>query len=172
MLGIVRNVRPSYKYAIGNREIVGPSWTVRDQYYDRVEHPLPPITFREPTAEVLAIREKEKGDWKNLTIEEKKTLYRHNFCQTFEEMEAPRYEGRRIFGKVLQLFMLPLCFYAIVKQTLFPPMPDTMSDQGKKNVVRFYIDARVEPQPGGISSYWDYEKNEWKSKPYLLMKNK
>lgn len=172
MLGIVRNVRPSYKYFIGNREVVGPSWTTKDLYYDRVEHPLPPITFREPTQEVMALREKEKGDWKKLTIDEKKTLYRHNFCQTMAEMEAPRYETRRVVGAALTLMMLPICLYAIVKKTLFPPLPDTLSDQGKKNIVRFYIDARVEPQEGGISSYWDYEKQQWKSKPYLLMKNK
>ena len=35
------------------------------------------------------LREKEKGDWKKLTVEEKKTLYRASFCQTFAEMEAP-----------------------------------------------------------------------------------
>ena len=35
-----------------------------------------------------ALREKEKGDWKKLTLEEKKTLYRASFCQTFAEMEA------------------------------------------------------------------------------------
>lgn len=172
MLGIIRNVRPSYKYSIGNREIVGPSWTARDQYYDHIESPLPPITFREATAEVLALREKEKGDWKNMTIEEKKTLYRHNFCQTVAEMEAPRYEGRRIFGEFLKYCMIPLSIYAIIRVTLFPPLPETLSDQGKKNLVRFYIDSRAEPQEGGVSSYWDYEKNQWKSKPFLLMKSK
>jgi hypothetical protein len=30
------------------------------------------IRFRKPDAEFRALREKEKGDWKNLTMEEKK----------------------------------------------------------------------------------------------------
>lgn len=45
-----------------------------------------------------ALREKEKGDWKKLSIEEKKTLYRASFRQTFSEIEAPTGEWKGILG--------------------------------------------------------------------------
>lgn len=32
--------------------------------------------FREDTPEILKVKEKEKGDWKKLSVEEKKLLYR------------------------------------------------------------------------------------------------
>ena len=48
-----------------------------------------------------ALREKEKGDWKKLTIEEKKALYRHTFCQTFAEFDAPDPEWKWIVGWTL-----------------------------------------------------------------------
>lgn len=41
-----------------------------------------------------ALREKEKGDWKKLSIHEKKALYRASFCQTFEEFKAPTGEWK------------------------------------------------------------------------------
>lgn len=45
-----------------------------------------------------ALREKEKGDWKKLSIEEKKCLYRASFRQTFSEMQAPTGEWKAQIG--------------------------------------------------------------------------
>jgi hypothetical protein len=42
--------------------------------------------FQEDSAEILKLREKEKGDWKKMTIAEKKALYRASFCQTIAEV--------------------------------------------------------------------------------------
>ena len=39
--------------------------------------------------EIIVLKEKEKGDWKKLTKEEKKVLYRASFCQIIIEVEAP-----------------------------------------------------------------------------------
>lgn len=45
-----------------------------------------------------ALREKEKGDWKKLSLDEKKQLYRASFCQTLVEVEAPTGEWKAVFG--------------------------------------------------------------------------
>ena len=45
--------------------------------------------FREDSPEILKLREKVKGDWKKLTIAEKKVLYRASFCQTIAEVTNP-----------------------------------------------------------------------------------
>jgi cytochrome c oxidase subunit 4 len=47
---------------------------------------------------VQALREKEKGDWKKLSVQEKKALYRATFCQTFSEMKHPTGEFKMYFG--------------------------------------------------------------------------
>ena len=172
MLSAHRVARPLYRLKIGNREVVGPSVIGQDEYFDRIDQPCPPIRFKEPTDEIIALREKEKGSWKALTIDEKKKLYRYSFCQTFKEMEAPNCEGRKIVGTVMMLISVPLILYTIAKNTVFPPLPDSLSDAGKKKLIRWYIDSRTDPMDGGISSKWDYEKNEWKEKPYLLMRSK
>lgn len=44
------------------------------------------------------MREKEKGEWKNLTLDEKKQLYRASFRLTYAEMEAPSGRWKSYFG--------------------------------------------------------------------------
>lgn len=164
--------KPAYRLRIGNREVVGPHPSGANIYSDRIDVPCPAIRFKKPCPEFTALREKELGSWRNLTIDEKKKLYRFSFCQTFKEMEAPTCEGRRIMGTILMFLCFPILLYACAKATVFPPLPDSLSDQGKKQVVRWYIETKADPLDGGISGKWDYEKNQWKEKPYLLMKNK
>lgn len=61
---------------IGNREIVGFGLNGQPVYIDAHDFPFPAIRWKEPTSEINALREKEKGDWNALTCEEKKALYR------------------------------------------------------------------------------------------------
>ena len=42
-------------------------------YCDFCDIPFPAVRFRENDPEILALRKKAEGDWKNLTSEEKKT---------------------------------------------------------------------------------------------------
>jgi cytochrome c oxidase subunit 4 len=62
-----------------------------------------------------ALREKEKGDWKKLSIQEKKDLYRASFRQTFSEMEAPTGEWKGIIGMTLVLISSGLWLYLYFK---------------------------------------------------------
>merc|ERR1712113_995237 len=66
---------PHRDVTIGNREIVGFGINGKSIYQDDVHVPFPSIRFKERTN--VKLLEKEKGDWKKLTIEEKKDLYRH-----------------------------------------------------------------------------------------------
>jgi hypothetical protein len=58
---------------IGKREVVGFGTNGSYSYIDRADYPLPAIRFREDDAQLQVLRQKEKGDWNALTIEEKKT---------------------------------------------------------------------------------------------------
>lgn len=63
------------------------------------------------------MREKEKGDWKNLTVDEKKQLYRASFRLTFAEINAPSGRYKSYFGwamlwQALALWLFMAFYYA------------------------------------------------------------
>merc|ERR1712241_500098 len=59
------------KVDIGKREVVGYGVNGEESYMDDISFPFPAIRFKEDSAEIAMLREKEKGDWKKLTLEEK-----------------------------------------------------------------------------------------------------
>jgi cytochrome c oxidase subunit 4 len=61
------------------------------------------------------LREKEKGDWKKLSIEDKKALYRASFCQTYAEMKAPTGEWKGILGVTLIAISSAFWIYILAK---------------------------------------------------------
>jgi len=62
-----------------------------------------------------ALREKEKGDWKKLTLAEKKALYRASFAQTLVETEAPTGEWKKQAGIAFVLISIGLWGYMALK---------------------------------------------------------
>ncbi|KAF2905447.1 hypothetical protein ILUMI_00731 [Ignelater luminosus] len=100
---------------------------------------------------LVALREKEKGDWKKLTIEEKKALYRASFCQTYSEFTAPTGEWKSIIGCTLFLSALGVWLYIFLK----------LFEESKRAQLKRMIDLQVNPIEG-IASQWDYEKDDWK----------
>lgn len=65
---------------IGTREVVGYGMNGSYMYGDRLDYPYPSIRFREIKGDLIQLKEKEKGDWKNLTKEEIKTRkYRYSY---------------------------------------------------------------------------------------------
>lgn len=102
---------------IGSREVVGHGWNGQASYVDRVDYPMPAVRFRENTPEIKALREKEKADWKKLSVEEKKALYRASFCQTFSEMKAPSGEWKKHLG--ITFIMISLGIWGSILMHLF-----------------------------------------------------
>ncbi|XP_046666047.1 cytochrome c oxidase subunit 4 isoform 1, mitochondrial-like [Homalodisca vitripennis] len=147
---------------IGNREVVGFGFNGAANYVDRADFPLPAIRFKTVTPDIQALREKEKGDWKKLTLEEKKQLYRASFCQTFAEMDAPTGEWKTITGCTLFFMSLALWVFMGMKLFVYPKeLPPTFSEERQQAQLQRMIDISVNPVEG-ISSHWDYEKNDWK----------
>jgi hypothetical protein len=62
---------------IGNREIVGYGLKGKPEYFDMVMFPCPSIRWEADVPEIAELRKKEKGDWKQLSVEDKK---RCKFC--------------------------------------------------------------------------------------------
>ncbi|XP_046740044.1 cytochrome c oxidase subunit 4 isoform 1, mitochondrial-like [Diprion similis] len=118
-----------YKEKIGNREVVCYGVNGDPNYIDRVDYPMPAIRFREPTADIQALREKERGDWKKLSIDEKKALYRASFCQTFAEINAPTGEWKSIVGWALFGSSLALWMFMYLRKYVYPPLPITLDEE-------------------------------------------
>ncbi|XP_054267061.1 uncharacterized protein LOC128989214 [Macrosteles quadrilineatus] len=110
-----------------------------------------------------ALREKEKGDWKSLSIDEKKCLYRASFCQTFAEMEAPTGEWKSIIGCTLGFVSIAIWIAMFIKKFVLPPLPPTMEVERQQAQLQRMIDMSVNPVEG-LASNWDYEKGDWKKR--------
>ncbi|KAL1488035.1 hypothetical protein ABEB36_015408 [Hypothenemus hampei] len=146
---------------LGKREIVGYGYNGEPNYVDRVDFPLPAIRWKEPNADILALREKEKGDWKQLSIEEKKALYRASFRQTFAEFKAPTGEWKGTIGMTLVIVSLAIWTFFGLKTFVYPPLPDSFKPENRAAQLRRIIDLQMNPVEG-IASKWDYEKDDWK----------
>lgn len=147
---------------IGKREIVGHGWNGTACYADRTDYPMPAVRFREDTPEICALREKEKGDWKKLSLEEKKALYRASFCQTFSEMKAGDGQWKMHVGMVC-LFASAAIFVALLMNIyVYDEMPVTFDEEHQKAQLKRMIALEVNPVTG-LTSKWDYENNRWKN---------
>jgi len=150
------------KILIGKREVVGFGTAGEATYMDLVMNPFPAIRFKEDVGEIAALRTKEQGDWKKMTKEEKKTLYRASFCQTLAEVRAPTGEWKSILGIVLMGISGAFVCYVWLKTFVYQPLPETITDPEKQKAqIERFITMRVNPIEG-LTSKYDYEKGRWK----------
>jgi len=148
---------------IGDREIVGWGINGSESYIDRPDFPYPAIRWKSPNAPgVPELRQKELGDWKALSMDEKKALYRASFCQTFPEfLNHRKGEWKLWFGTAIGFLSLALWLWFFCKLYVYKPLPSSFSEEGKLATLRYEIAIRKDPVTG-IASRWDYEKDQWK----------
>ncbi|XP_062500642.1 cytochrome c oxidase subunit 4 isoform 2, mitochondrial-like [Corticium candelabrum] len=84
------------------------------------------------TTELKALREKAKGPWKNLTNEEKITLYRASFPQSFAEIKAPTGEWKKVLAGTLIGVATGVGLFAFLKSTVGPTPPHTLTEEWQK----------------------------------------
>merc|ERR1712066_283187 len=153
---------PLTKVNIGKREVVGYGSNGEATYIDSVMHPFPAIRFKEDTGDIAKLREKEKGDWKKMTVEEKKALYRASFCQTLAEVEAPTGEWKSIIGLTLLGVSIGGRGHLWMKAFVYGELPESITDEERmKAQIERMIAMRANPVEGLTSNY-DYEKGRWK----------
>ncbi|XP_037085706.1 cytochrome c oxidase subunit 4 isoform 1, mitochondrial-like [Pollicipes pollicipes] len=147
----------------GSREVLGYGFNGEPNYMDRVDFPIPAVRFKEDTAGIKVLREKEKGDWKKLTPEEVQELYRATFCKSFAEIQAPTGEWKLVLGGTLVACSIAVWIYLWMKVFVYDQLPDTITNPSKMEAqVQRMIDLRMNPVEG-IGSKWDYEKGQWKN---------
>merc|ERR1712018_901547 len=154
------------KVDIGKREIVGFGYNGEESYLDDVAYPFPSIRFKEDTPRILQLKEKEKGDWKKMTLEEKKELYRASFCQTLVEVKAPTGDWKGIMGLSMAIIAMGMWAYVWMAKYVYGPLPSSMTDpEHQKGQIQMMINMGVGRADGGFASHYDYENNRWKSMP-------
>jgi len=161
-----KQIYPHKDVNIGNREIVGFGINGKSIYSDDVHVPFPSIRFQERTN--LKLLEKEKGDWKKLTIEEKKALYRQTFCNTFAEINEPIHHqgatiGQGIWATVFIIYGYVAFYVWLYREDRGKAPPDSPwnTDEWLAANVQKMLDMENQPITG-IASCWDYEKGGWK----------
>ena len=146
---------------IGKREIVGHGWNGSACYADRVDYPMPSIRFREVNKEIEVLRQKEKQDWRKMSVQEKKALYRASFCQTFAEMKAPTGEWKMHIGVAMIFSSLAIWIALLMNMFVYDEMPVTFDEDRQKAQLKRMLDLEMNPVTG-LSSKWDYENKKWK----------
>ena len=149
------------QFAAG-REWIGPGHNGDLTYADRMDHWWPALRFQRETPEIKKLREKEKGDWKSLSIDDKKKLYRFNFCQTLAEVEAHEY----LYWKA---GWIPFFIVGVVtilgewynERFLEDDCCRTFSNEWAEAFMERQLVLMSEPVTGW-SSNWDYENGKWR----------
>ncbi|KAH8287236.1 hypothetical protein KR054_004703 [Drosophila jambulina] len=149
------------RYMVGDREVVGYGINGRPIYFDRSDFPFPAIRYRTVTPELCAIREKELGDWKKLSLEDKKQLYRYSFCQTFAEFQYFSPDWKLALGLPLWLVAIACGITLFLRTTMYTKTPDTFEEDRRSAQLRRMIQLQMNPITG-VSSKWCYDTNKWK----------
>ncbi|WKX89406.1 hypothetical protein Q1695_008790 [Nippostrongylus brasiliensis] len=143
------------------REYVGFGVSGDNIYSDRLDYWYPAIRFRKEDDIISPIRKKELGDWKNLTNEEKKLLYRYSFKQTLAEFEAPSGYWKVIASAVLCVISLATLYSVFLNVYVFPEIPPTLSNEYKEAAVKRAL-VLEKGNFLGAPKYYDYENKKWK----------
>ncbi|KAG8567277.1 hypothetical protein GDO81_013557 [Engystomops pustulosus] len=131
-------------------------------YFDHRTLPLPDIPFHDSlSSQETALKEKEKGPWKQLSLEDKIALYHIKFNLTYAELNKPSNEWKTVFGAIFFFFGITGLIVWWQRLHVFPELPHTLKEEWIEKQIQRMLDMRVGPIEG-FSSNWDYEKNEWK----------
>ncbi|CAD5210108.1 unnamed protein product [Bursaphelenchus xylophilus] len=140
---------------------VGHGVSGEPSYFDRLDYWYPAIRFRKEDDVITPLRSKEQGDWKNLSLEEKKTLYRYSFRQTLAEFEAPSGYWKVITALSFFVIGCATLYATFLNHFVYPELPPTFQNEFKEAE----IERNLVLQKGqflGAPKYFDYENNRWK----------
>lgn len=143
------------------REVVGFGSNGDEAYQDRLDYWYPAIRFRKEDDVSKGLRAKEAGDWKSLSAEDKKTLYRYSFRQTLAEFEAPTGYWKVMVAAGALVISLATFYAVFLNIYVYPAVPPTFQNEYKEAQVQ----RQIVLEKGaflGPAKYWDYENNQWK----------
>lgn len=102
-------------------------------------------------------------------MDEKKSLYRSEYCQTFSEFTYIGNDWQGIIGWVLIHISVALWLFMLL-HSFGPPLPPSFKPSAVREEMRQMINMQANPITG-ISSKWDYEKKDWKNPGFFTPPN-
>ena len=144
------------------REVVGYGSNGDETYQDRLDYWYPAIRFRKEDDVSRSLRSKEKADWKSLSPEDRKLLYRYSFRQTLAEFEAPSGYWKVMVSAISLVLSLATLYAVFLNSYVYPEVPPTFQNEYKEAQVQ----RQIVLEKGaflGPAKYWDYENNKWKN---------
>nr|XP_033796914.1 cytochrome c oxidase subunit 4 isoform 1, mitochondrial [Geotrypetes seraphini] len=131
-------------------------------YFDNRVIPLPDVMYLQHLTPVQkALKEKEKGSWGTLSRDEKLELYHIKFNKTYAKMNKGSKEWKTVIGGMFFFIGFTALIVIWQRMFVFGPVPHTFSEEWVAMQTKRMLDMRMNPVQG-LSSKWDYEKNEWK----------
>ncbi|KAM6953448.1 cytochrome c oxidase subunit 4I1-like [Aplochiton taeniatus] len=132
------------------------------QYVCRLDTPLPDVPFvTNLTPDQQLLKEREQGDWSQLTKEEKLALYRLSHQLSYPEMRQGSLEWKTVLGGVFFLLGFSGLLVWWQRVYVYGDVPHTLSSDWVEKQTQRMIDMRVNPVHG-FSVNWDYENKCWK----------
>ena len=142
---------------------VGPDPNINMEFYESRTTPLPvfprTVGFE---GELKVLKEKEKGDWKNLSNEERMDLYNLYFSMSMADMCRDTDEYKSVAGVVMILISFTLLIHWFIHVYVLPPYVESAVDP---EWVQAAIKKQLQFHAGPVTGYasmWDYENNCWK----------
>ncbi|MCJ1228983.1 Cytochrome c oxidase subunit 5A [Toensbergia leucococca] len=111
----------------------------------------------------MALRDRMKVDWHDLTTQEKKAAYWIAFGPHGPRALPPPGEGRKIFGLTMLGVAVSFALFTVVRYQSRPP-PDTMTKEYQEMTNEYLRNQNVEPI-SGLSSEGYVGKGQVQSKP-------
>uniref|UniRef100_A0AC35U3W2 Cytochrome c oxidase subunit 4 n=1 Tax=Rhabditophanes sp. KR3021 TaxID=114890 RepID=A0AC35U3W2_9BILA len=143
------------------REVVGHGSTGDELYQDRFDYWYPAIRFRKEDSTIAPIRKAELGDWTNLSVEDKKALYRYSYKQTLAEFEAPTGYWKVIASTIFSILGVATLYAVFLNKNVYPRTPPTFDNEYKEAAVERMLTLE-KGQFLGPAKYYDYENKQWK----------
>lgn len=133
--------------------------------YDFFETPYNPLPLVPRTigfdGEMKVLKEKEKGDWKNLSLEERMDLYNMYFSKSMADMNRETDEHKSVYGAVAILMGFGFFMYWFTNKFVLPPPPRSTDPEWCYASIKRQLQLHSDPITG-YASMWDYENNCWK----------
>ena len=154
--------RPVHLYGYWPAE-KGPDPSINMDFHESLTSPLParPRVIEYEGA-LKTLKEKEKGDWKNLSHEERMDLYNMYFGMTVSDMLRGNDEWKSSFGFTMVLVSVSILIsWAMKEYCSTPNAPSSVDPDWVAAAIKRELQFHAGPITG-YASMWDYENNCWK----------